>query len=395
MQRIAKAAVSLLEGPARTMARGAPEGPTEASFLAESFKHLIDDLPEQIALIETSGAILVANQAWTKTVEDHGYLDALPGRNYRTFCAAKAAEGYEPARQAGEALDELVAGKRSSWRLVYNGRERWNGRDFEISFRRLAMGSQTLIVVVRFDLTEIIELRRARHDLTESLIEGRAVERRRMARELHDSTAQVLTAVKLLLGHLRHETAPGHSADLVDELQDLVTEAQQEIRSVAFLTSPPALEQGLAEALKALVEGFGRRAGLETRFDVSGIVESVRAPVDIAFFRIAQEALSNVYRHAHARRVRLSLHSRASATHLMIIDDGIGISRASLKGTNALGVGLGIMRARMNEIGGRLTARRLSQGTAIIATVPNRSVTAKADLTIRPDIETAVLQPNV
>jgi signal transduction histidine kinase len=79
----------------------------------------------------------------------------------------------------------------------------------------------------------------------------------------------------------------------------------------------------------------------------------------------------------------------------MIIDDGIGISRASLKGTNALGVGLGIMRARMNEIGGRLTARRLSQGTAIIATVPNRSVTAKAELAMRRDIETAVLQPNV
>ena len=76
----------------------------------------------------------------------------------------KAAEGYEPAAHAVAAIDDIASGKRSFWQLIYNGRERWSGRDFQICMHRMEVGTQSFISVTRFDLTEIVELRRVRDD---------------------------------------------------------------------------------------------------------------------------------------------------------------------------------------------------------------------------------------
>src|SRR5262245_28412123 len=135
----------------------------ETAFVA-TLQQLIDDLPEQIALLDERCNILAANTAWKQTVEEHGYLEVRPGGNYRDFCATKASEGYEPAIEAVAALDDIVSGKRSFWELFYNGRERWKGRDYQICVRRIWVEGRSIISVTRFDLTEITELRRARDD---------------------------------------------------------------------------------------------------------------------------------------------------------------------------------------------------------------------------------------
>lgn len=354
------------------------QGAADASLevLAEPLQQLIDDLPEQIAVLDHDGIIFVANRAWRRAAEDHGYLEALPKCSYRDFCAKKAAEGYEPAIEALAAFDDMRSGMRSFWQLVYNGRENWRGRDYQISFHNIAFAGRRFVLVTRFDLTEIFELRRVRDEFAASLIEVQAVERQRLGRELHDSGSQLLTAIGLLLGRLRQHS-PGEAAGgLIDEMEQLLAEVHQEIRSISYLAHPPSLKKlGLPYAVKSLVEGFGRRTGLEASFDIRGDYSGLPEPAEGALYRLAQEALSNVHRHAHASRVSLQLTRRGSTTHFVVADNGVGIDWRSPFGVRsegeAEGVGLAGMRSRLTEVGGRLRIRGLSPGTAIIATVPN------------------------
>ena len=347
-----------------------PFAPSPAATAAAMMQQLIDDLPEEIALLDEAGNILVANKAWIRTVEAHYYLDAMPGGNYYEVCATRAAAGYPPAIEAVTGLDDIMSGKRDSWQLIYNGGQLWEERDYQITIHRIAVAGQSILSVTRHDLTELIELRRLKEDFTNTLIEGQQVERQRMARELHDSTSQMLTAIGLLLGRLRHGSRSPKSSELVEEMRELVTDAQREIRAISYLAHPPALEElGLVAATKRLAEGFGRRAGLQVTVRVDGEALALSDQVEGALYRIAQEALSNVHRHAHASEVQLLLIFRQSAVHLVISDNGVGISDTTLAETGRAGVGLGSMRSRMREIGGRLSVRKLSPGTAIVASV--------------------------
>ena len=344
--------------------------PEYLAALAEPLQQLIDDLPEQIALVDEDCVIFAANRAWKEAVEERGYLEALPGHNYRDFCASKAAQGYEPAVEALAAIDDIWAGRRSFWQFIYNGRENWRGREYQISFHRIWFGGRSFISVTRFDLTEILELRRAQTDLTASLVEGQAIERQRMGRELHDSATQPLAAIGLVLARLKLRSPGSETLAMVDEMQELLAEVHREIRSISYLAHPPSLKKlGLPHAVKLLVEGFGRRTGLEASFDIVGDPGSLSEAAETAIYRLAQEGMSNVHRHARATRMRLLLCFRQSATHFIVADDGIGISRETLAGVEC-GVGLASMRERLSEVGGRLSMRALSPGTAIIASVP-------------------------
>ena len=348
--------------------------PEYLAALVEPLQQLIDDLPEQIALLDEDGAIFAANRPWKQAAEEYGYPDVLPGCNYRDFCARKAAEGYEPAVEAIAAFDDIWSGKRSFWQLIYNGRENWEGRDYQISFHRIRFGGHSFISVTRFDLTEILKLRGTRDHLAASLIEGQAVERQRMGRELHDSASQPLAAIGLVLARLKQRSPGPETLAMVDEMQELLSEVHREIRAISYLAYPPSLKKlGLPHAVELLVEGFGRRTGLEASFDVRGDPVRMSEAAEAAVYRLAQEALSNVHRHAHAKRVHLLLCFRGSATHFIVADDGIGISRKNRSTTECEGVGLASMRSRLSEVGGRLSIRDLAPGTAIIASVPDAS----------------------
>lgn len=177
-----------------------------------------------------------------------------------------------------------------------------------------------------------------------------------------------MTAAGLLLCRLKQISRGLKSRTLVDELQALIDEANQEIRVVSYLAVPPALKTGLPDAVKAIVGGFGRRTGIQTSFEIVGDVVPI-ASAETVLYRIAQEALSNVYRHANATRLRVLLSYRRSAVHLIVSDDGVGIPVGVLLDRGRAGVGLASMRSRLSEVGGRLSIRRLSPGTALIASI--------------------------
>lgn len=345
-------------------------GLSRAAAIAASMQPLIDDLPEEIAILDEECTILAANEAWKSSVAKYGHSSLLPGCSYRDFCMTKAAQGFEPAAMAILGLEQIVSGERRSWRMAYNGQDQWAGREFQVSMSRIEIGSRCLISVMRHDVTEVVELRRAKRESSMSVMEGQAIERQRMARELHDSTSQLLASIGLTLGILKGEMTTPQSLEIIADLQALLTDTHREIRSISYLAHPPALDDhGLGDALKALLEGFTRRVGLKGWFEILGEPWSLPREIEATIYRVAQEAMTNI-RHAHASRVGLSLCFRPSAIHLVVSDDGVGISRETVNGHGDAGVGLASMRERLIEMGGRLTFRHQFPGTAVIASLP-------------------------
>src|SRR5438309_3457169 len=157
------------------------------------------------------------------------------------------------------------------------------------------------------------EGRRAKQASRDLLPLGQTTERQRLTRELHDSTSQLLVAAQLMAGRLKRTLSDHDALVIVNELQDLVKEVQQEIRSISYLSQPAALENvSFTEAVNTLVEGFGRRSGLIVSMHVVGGHVTDWPETGAALYRIVQEALSNILRHAHATTASVSVIARQS-----------------------------------------------------------------------------------
>ena len=350
----------------KTAAAVAIAEPAEHSGFVDVFQKLIDALPEQIALVDEHWNILAVNPAWTKTAALYGYQALRPGTNYAAFCEERANEGHNAARPAVEGIKAIDAGLRQSFRYLYDGSDRWEGHTFQLAINRLSIDGRTFATITRYDVTELVQLRRQREDFSSILIEGQENERRRVARDLHDSTQQILVSVSLAVGQLKRANKIKGAERVFGELEQSLDAVQQEIRSIAYLAHPPVLEKlGLRRALEELVAGYGRRTGLTTSFHFDGGEVATWPAAGTAVYRIVQEALSNVHRHAHATRLDVGLFCRKSMIHAVIADDGIGMPSVVLSG-----VGVAGMRERLTDLGGRLFVRRRQHGTAIIASVP-------------------------
>ena len=341
------------------------QGPlTDAA--TDTIQQLIDDLPEQIALLDSNCTIIAANNAWRDAAADYGYADLAPGHSFRDFCTRPAAKGYKPAIAVNAALDDIFSGERRYWQHFYNGQNRWAGRDYQICLHRLSTAPRTFISVTRYDLTDILRGQGSQHADPTSRIAIQTAERQRVSRELHDSASQLLTSIGLVLGRLRYDLDDSKSACLLDEMQELLSETHREIRAISYLGQPPALENAdLATALGLLIDGFGHRSDLKGSFEVRGMTVALPPETEAALYRIAQEGLTNIHRHAHASQFSVLLHFSASRVHLVLSDNGVGISADSSDG-----VGISGMRNRLAELRGRLTIRDLSPGTAIIVSLP-------------------------
>jgi signal transduction histidine kinase len=198
-------------------------------------------------------------------------------------------------------------------------------------------------------------------------------ERQRLARELHDSVTQALYGVTMyaeaaatLLAGGEQETATTY----LREVRNTAQEALQEMRLLIFELRPPILAQeGLVAALQARLAAVeGRIPGLTTTFDVQDDLR-LPAPIEEALHGIAQETLNNVFKHARASRVALSLRKAGQTVTLQITDDGVGFDPAAVQDRG--GLGLGGMAERAAQVGGRLTVQSSpGQGTNVRVEVP-------------------------
>jgi signal transduction histidine kinase len=231
------------------------------------------------------------------------------------------------------------------------------------------------------------EALRRTHDVLESKVEQRTAalrrlsvklltvqdeERRRIARELHDSLGQDLTAAKISLDMLSQECELD-STHLKDA-RNLVDRCIADTRTLSHLLHPPLLDEaGFASAAKWYVEGFGRRSGIDARLSIPAHVTRLPRRTETALFRILQEALTNVHRHSGSKAVNVSLTMDESKIVLLVRDFGMGVPREVLDRfwkTGNVGVGLPGIRERLQELGGFLEIESGPDGTVLKATVP-------------------------
>ncbi|WP_296597869.1 histidine kinase [Phenylobacterium sp.] len=199
-------------------------------------------------------------------------------------------------------------------------------------------------------------------------------ERRRVGRELHDCTSQLLVAAQLGLSALERRTElKGETRRIAADVRRSIAAALKEIRTFSFLLHPPGLSDGgLPKALEEFGAGFGSRTGLRIDVEVGPGPWVLPATLEMAMFRVAQEALMNVHRHAAARRATVRLSREASAVVLEVEDDGVGLRRRSGRPSppEPLGVGLSGMLARMTHLGGSLTLEEQRRGLKVRAWAP-------------------------
>ena len=214
--------------------------------------------------------------------------------------------------------------------------------------------------------------KKAEHDRALALQDE---ERRRIAQELHDSTAQHLVAIGLDLMKIRAGAAAGtKTLSILDEIEGSLEEAAKELRAFTYLLHPPDLQrEGLSATLGRYIEGFATRTGLKITLKSCSRVDQLSQQLQQTLLRVVQEALSNVYRHASATRVSVNLRCVGKRLRLVISDDGQGTEETSVHQNGEpfrLGVGIPGMIARMRQFGGKLDIQSSPNGTAIRATVP-------------------------
>ena len=219
------------------------------------------------------------------------------------------------------------------------------------------------------DITRRKQLERSLHQLSGRILRAQDEERRRIARDIHDTTVQKLALLSMNLAQMKPHANSGTS--LVENSQELAKECVQELRTLSYVLHPPMLDElGLGSALKIYVEGIAQRSGIAIDTQVDAGVPRLDPEAEMALFRVAQESLSNVLRHSGSKsaRIRLANHNGIEMT---ISDKGKGFAKNGKTELSApVGVGIAGMNERISQLGGVLTIDSTPSGTTVTARVP-------------------------
>ncbi|HYB94574.1 MAG TPA: sensor histidine kinase [Vicinamibacterales bacterium] len=231
---------------------------------------------------------------------------------------------------------------------------------------------------LRSQLKRDIRISRELHETATKLISAQEEERRRIARELHDEVGQLLTAVKVELTVAKRALEQsGVSAEPLAEAQSITDGALRSVRNLTQLLHPSVLDDlGLAAAIDASLRGLARRHDIRTELTQAGMAERLPREVELAAYRIVQEALTNVAKHAHARQCFVHLTHLPERLLIEVEDDGVGLSDTAAA-SNDRGLGLVSVRERAARLGG--TFNILSgpgQGTRLVVSLPDRGAVA-------------------
>jgi len=218
---------------------------------------------------------------------------------------------------------------------------------------------------------------------TASVLQARDQERRRIARELHDSTGQNLVAAIFLAKRIE-KMVPAAIVPLTLQLDTILQQSVREVRTVSYLLHPPLLDDlGLEVALRHYLDGYSERSGIDVTLVIQENFGRLASEIELVLFRVIQEALTNVARHAKSPTATISLNRTQSArgeiAELIIEDPGFPTSQPYVRSLftagstmkrYTYGVGLTSMEERLVQIGGDFDIRRESGRTRILATIP-------------------------
>ncbi len=335
-------------------------------------KTLLDELFEQapnaVALVNNSDRVVRINREFT-----------------RIF-------GYTPPEALGRRLKDLIicgaSQDQSYWGLVKRGQRvdvedacrRKDGSRLDVAAVLAPFslpGGEAAVYAIYRDITERKRADDALRELSGQLLRLQDEERRRMARELHDSTGQKLAALAINLSVVNQSVAIADARvrGALAESLDLTEQCLREIRTLAYLLHPPELEDlGLADAARDYINGFSQRSGIPVELELSSDLGRLPPEVETALFRILQESLNNVRRHSGSPRARVHISRTPASIIMEVQDEGQGMQAGGLERDGQLaftpGVGVAGMRERVRQLGGRLEIHSTESGTTLRADLP-------------------------
>jgi signal transduction histidine kinase len=227
------------------------------------------------------------------------------------------------------------------------------------------------------DITERKLAEETLEHLSGRLLRLQDEERRNIARELHDTTAQNLSALRMLLSRINdvEVSLPPQASPLLTESLELADRCLGEVRTISYLLHPPFLEEvGLAAALGWYTEGFTQRSKITVTLEVPPEFARLPHDTELVLFRIVQESLTNIHSHSGSPVANIRLDRTPSQVILTIADKGHGMPPEVLERVKAfgspIGVGIAGMHERVRQLGGRLDLQSSTQGTTVIVTLP-------------------------
>ena len=230
---------------------------------------------------------------------------------------------------------------------------------------------------LRKEMNRRIAAEESLRQLSASLLHAQDDERRRVARELHDSVGQLLTGAVLSMSAVRRKTRrlSYKSTRLLSQCADCLAQSLREIRTISYLLHPPMLDEtGLTDALRWYARGFTERSGVQVRLEACDDLEHLSRDVRTAIFRIVQESLTNIQRHSGSAKAEIHLQRSGSRIELQVRDFGRGMPAQVLSGSESevhvQGVGISGMRERVAQLQGQLEIYSTGHGTVVDVSLP-------------------------
>jgi len=244
--------------------------------------------------------------------------------------------------------------------------------EVEIASQRQAAGK---LRESQAKLESVVEARTAQlRQLSARLQTSQDEERRRIARDLHDSVGQYLSGIQMQLdAYIRENSVT--SMYRITDVKELVERSLSEIRTISHLLHPPLLDEiGLVSALSWYATGFADRSGIRVELDIPEHLDRLPSEIETAIFRVIQQALANIHRHAGSKVARIIMKADAEQVFVEICDEGQGIAANILEGltsgTQLRGVGIAGMRERITNMGGAFRIKSNENGTTIEINLP-------------------------
>jgi PAS domain S-box-containing protein len=317
-------------------------------------------LPEELAVVKSA----VANAAQGLAVREEGSY-ALRDGSVRI-----ADRTFNPVQdERGEVQMIVASGLDITEHLQLRSilEDRVRERTLELEVKNAEVVRQTEIV----------------RELSARLLQIQDEERRRIARELHDSVGQMLAAVSMNMAHVKREVS-ALSPDAVKAIEDnagLLEQLSVEIRTISHLLHPPLLDEvGLESALQWYIDGFSERSKINVNLQLPQDFGRLPRNLEITLFRVVQECLTNIHRHSGSSTASISVARLENEVRLEVRDAGKGIpkeTQATLASGRLSGVGLRGMHERLRQMGGQLDVQSNGTGTLILATLPIEIIPAR------------------
>src|SRR5579859_4688424 len=352
---------------------------------AEQFRLLVDAVQDYaIFMLDPEGNVASWNSGAQRI---KGYTaEEIIGSHFSRFYTAADRHAHKPEKVLAQAAEHGRV-EQEGWRVRKDGSRFWASVTLtaihDPQGKLLGFGKVTRDISERRRMEERLhESERSLRELSLHLLRSQDEERRRIGRDLHDSLGQYLAALKMHLELLaRGRSSEQHLAEAIR----LTDESIKEVRTLSYLLHPPLLEEsGLASAAQWYLDGFSSRSQIDITFEKDPAFPRLSRDLELAMFRILQEALTNVHRHSGSRTAEVRLFLRDDTAVLEIEDHGSGIDPQLLdrvRNEGALGIGLRGMTERMHQLGGQLHIESACQkGTTITAIAPiRRSAVSSAE----------------